>query len=153
MALRTLGLTSEPERFRTSAKDDAKLGADFWRNRLDTDRVIGVFSDDKLVGIGGLTRFVGEKLSHKGLIWGMYIAREARGGDVSHALMTALLDAAAGYVTHLQLTLMADNFRARAYYERYGFQLYALEPGSVMTPNGPANEALMWRLVDLTPVN
>jgi ribosomal protein S18 acetylase RimI-like enzyme len=43
---------------------------------------------------------------------------------------------------------MADNGRARAYYERHGFKLYGIESQSVMTADGPADEALMWRMVD-----
>ena len=148
LMLRRQALIEEPERFRVSSADDDKLGVDFWRNRLTTDRVFGVFDDHELIGIDGLGRFVGEKLCHKGLIWGMYISRQARGSTASHLLMTALIEAAQGFVTQLQLTLMADNSRARAYYERYGFKLYAIEPGSVMTPDGPGDEALMWRLVD-----
>jgi ribosomal protein S18 acetylase RimI-like enzyme len=148
LALRTRGLIEEPMSFRVSARDDERQGALFWANRLANDIVLGVRRDGILVGIGGLSRFVGEKLQHKGLIWGMYIAPAERGGDVAKILMTGLLEAAKGYVTLLQLTLMASNERARRYYARYGFTLYAIEPQSVMTPDGPADEALMWRQVD-----
>jgi ribosomal protein S18 acetylase RimI-like enzyme len=147
MALRTIGLNEEPECFRVTAADDAALGRDYWCKRVDTDVVLGVMDDETLIGIGGLTRFLGEKLCHKGLIWGMYIAQEARGGQASHLLLEGLLDHARGYVQQVQLTLMASNHRARAYYERHGFTLYATEPASVMTPDGPAHEALMWRSI------
>jgi GNAT superfamily N-acetyltransferase len=148
MALRTRGLNEEPASFRVSARDDDNLGQAFWANRLATDIVLGVRNEGSLVAIGGLGRFVGEKLQHKGLIWGMYIVPSARGGGVSDVLISGLIDAAKGYVSQLQLTLMATNERARRYYERYGFVHYATEPGSVMTPDGPADEALMWRRVD-----
>lgn len=148
MAMRAHALTREPERFRVSAHDDAQMGLPYWENRLNTDRVYGVYDQEILIGVGGLSRFVGEKLRHKGLIWGMYIAESARGTNASNLLMTALIDGGKGYVTHLQLTLMADNSRAQKYYERHGFMIYAREPGSVMTPTGPADEALMWRLVE-----
>jgi ribosomal protein S18 acetylase RimI-like enzyme len=147
MALRTRGLTEDAARFRVTAQDDVNLCTQYWRNRLDTDFVFGVFQGERLLGIGGLTRFVGEKLRHKGLIWGMYIAPDGRGTQASDLLMGALLGAAKGHVSVVQLTLMADNARARAYYERYGFAVYAIEPQSVMTPEGPGDEALMWRLV------
>jgi ribosomal protein S18 acetylase RimI-like enzyme len=148
LALRAYALTHEPERFRVSAHDDAQWGQAFWENRLNTDRVLGLFEQDQLIGVGGLSRFVGEKLRHKGLIWGMYIAPAARGSDASDLLMSGLIECSKGYVTHLQLTLMANNTRAQKYYERHGFKLYAIEPQSVMTPDGPADEALMWRLVE-----
>jgi RimJ/RimL family protein N-acetyltransferase len=148
LALRARALFEEPERFRVTTLDDQNMGVAFWQNRLNTDRVYGVVEQEQLIGVGGLSRFVGEKLSHKGLIWGMFIAKEARGTQASHLLMTALIDGAKGYVTHVQLTLMADNARARSYYERHGFVLYGVEPQSVLTPNGLADEALMYRLVD-----
>jgi ribosomal protein S18 acetylase RimI-like enzyme len=149
LALRSRALKEEPLRFRVSKADDDKLGIAYWQNRLNTDHVFGVYDQDKLVGIGGLSRLVGEKLCHKGLIWGMFISSEARGTKASHLLMSALMDSAKGFVSQVQLTLMADNLRARAYYERHGFTLYGIEPKSVMTPSGPADEALMWRLVDV----
>lgn len=148
LALRTRGLVDDAPYFRVTAGDDALLGIDYWRVRLDTDIVLGVLDEKVLVGIGGLTRFVGEKLCHKGLIWGMYIAPQARGGTVSRLLLEGLLQHAQGYVRQVQLTLMASNVRAKAYYERHGFTVYAIEPASVITPDGPADEALMWRLVE-----
>lgn len=149
LEFRSKALIESAQFFRVSAADDLKLDGTYWRNRLDTDRVYGIFQLDSLIAIGGLSRFVGEKLSHKGLIWGMYIAPSARGTQASDLLMAALLNGAKGFVTHLQLTLMADNVRARRYYERHKFEVYAIEPASVMTEQGPADEALMWRLVDL----
>jgi ribosomal protein S18 acetylase RimI-like enzyme len=147
LTLRTAGLSEAAHNFRVTAADDDKLGRSYWANRLDSDRVFGVMDGTRLIGIGGLSRLVGKKLCHKGLIWGMYILPDARGGQASDLLMEALLNAAMGYVRQVQLTLMASNARARAYYERHGFELYAIEPASVMTPDGPADEALMWRLV------
>jgi ribosomal protein S18 acetylase RimI-like enzyme len=148
LALRGLGLTEAAHNFRVSAADDQRLGNEYWAARLDTDRVFGVMEGTTLIGIGGLSRLVGEKLCHKGLIWGMYILPAARGGQASHLLLEALLNSACGYVRQVQLTLMASNVRAMAYYERHGFTLYGIEPASVMTPDGPADEALMWRLVE-----
>ena len=148
LAFRAQGLIEEQMFFRVSKADDDNLGREFWQKRLGIDRVFGVYYEDRLVGIGGLMRLVGKKPCHKGLIWGMYIAPDVRNGSASNLLMGALLDAARGYVTHLQLTLMADNIRAQKYYERFGFKHYGIEPQSVMTPDGPADEVLMWRLVD-----
>jgi ribosomal protein S18 acetylase RimI-like enzyme len=147
LALRARALDEEAGHFRVSAADDRALGRAFWAKRLDDDRVFGMYDSVDIIGIGGLSRLVGEKVRHKGLIWGMYIVPQARGGAASHLLLETLLSAARGYVRQVQLTLMASNVRARAYYERHGFQLYAIEPAAVMTPDGPKDEALMWRLV------
>jgi len=68
--------------------------------------VVGALDEVRLLGVGGFARFAGDKLDHKGLVWGMYVRPEAR-----------------GRVCLLQLTVMADNARARAFYERHGFRL------------------------------
>ena len=51
----------------------------------------------------------------------------------------------AAEVLQLQLAVMEDNARARAFYERHGFETYAIEPASVRRGNTYADEALMWR--------
>ena len=98
----------------------------------------------RLLGVGGFARFAGDKLDHKGLVWGMYVRPEARGRGVADALMRALIEHARGCVCLLQLTVMADNARARAFYERHGFGFTA----SSREPSGKgticATEALMW---------
>ncbi len=77
----------------------------------------------------------------------MYVAPAARGTGAADAIMNALIDHAKGRMRHLQLTVMADNLRARAFYRRHEFETYATEPASVLRPNGYADESLMWRLL------
>ena len=101
-----------------------------------------------MIGVGGFSRFLGAKLDHKGLIWGMYVSPAERGSGVAREIMRALIETARGQVRQLQLTVMADNARARAFYERHGFELYGVEPAAVQCDGGWADEALMWRLVD-----
>jgi ribosomal protein S18 acetylase RimI-like enzyme len=59
--------------------------------------------------------------------------------------MTALLDHARTVVRQVQLTVVASNARAVAFYERHGFVRYGVEPDSIRTGAGFADEALMWR--------
>ena len=145
LKLRTDGLRTNPEAFRVTVRDDKALTEAAWRDRLARDFVVGVSPDETLVGIGGLSRFVGEKLSHKGLIWGMYVAPEARGSGAADLIMTALLGHAQSRFRQVQLTVMADNARARRFYERHGFAVYGVEPDSVRRDGEVFAEALMWR--------
>lgn len=145
MELRTAGLTRDPDHFRVTTGDDAALGDAYWADRLDRDVVVGFEQHGALLGIGGLQRASGEKLAHKGLIWGMYVRPEARGSGVADAIITALIARAPEGVRQLQLTVMAHNLRARSLYERHGFSLYAVEPASVRIGDQLLDEALMWR--------
>ncbi len=150
-ALRDEGLVRDSDAFRISVADDDALGEQAWRDRLARDFVVGVERGGQLVGIGGFARLPGEKASHKGLIWGMYVHPDARGAGVADLIMTTLLDFARSCVRQVQLTVAADNPRAVAFYERHGFIGYGVEPASIRRdrPEGSvyADEALMWRLV------
>lgn len=148
LAVRTEGLTRDADAFRVDPKDDAAFGRDGWRARLDRDYVVAAENDGLILGIGGFARIPGVKTEHKGLIWGMYVRPEARGTGAANAIMTALLAYAPTVARQVQLTVVAANARAVAFYERHGFARYGVEPQSVRGADGSfADEALMWRRV------
>ena len=163
LAVRREGLERDADAFRVSPADDDAFGLAAWRERLDRDYVIAVEKDGQVLGIGGFARIPGTKTQHKGLIWGMYVRAEARGSGrrppsddgarlpragVADVVMNALLDHAKGKVRQVQLTVVAANARAVAFYERHGFARYGVEPGSICRADGSyVDEALMWRLV------
>jgi ribosomal protein S18 acetylase RimI-like enzyme len=149
LQFRAEALANDPLTFRITPDDDAALGLPFWRERLTRDFVVAVIDDDgRWLGMGGLSQLVGSKLSHKALIWGMYVAPAARGSGAASRIIEALLEHARGRVRQVQLTVMADNERAQALYKRHGFVTYAIEPASVRRGDRFDDEALMWRLVD-----
>ena len=143
-ALRDEGLTGDPEAFRYTVLDDARIEVQTWRDRLERDFVIAARHEGRWLGTGGLTRVFGEKLDHKGLVWGMYVRPESRGHGVADAVMAALIEHGQGRFRLLQLTVMADNGRARAFYERHGFRVYGIEPQAVRQGSEFRDEAFMW---------
>ena len=149
-ALRRRGMSDAVAQFRSAPEDVDREGLAHWADRLggDDDRIVGVFDDDVLIGIGGITRDWHVKLRHKALLFGMFVAPEAAGRGVGLMIVNALIAQAQGFVSSLHLTLMADNDRARALYERSGFTVYGREPQSVMQADGPGDELLMWRAID-----
>jgi ribosomal protein S18 acetylase RimI-like enzyme len=142
--VRLEGLRSDPQGFRFSESDDAEVGASAWAARLDRDFVVAAERDGAILGVGGFSRFTGDKVAHKGLIWGMFVRAEARGSGAADAIMRALIDHARGRVRQLLLTVMTDNGRARAFYERHGFKLYAVEPQAVKQGDEYCDESSMW---------
>ncbi|MBP7951894.1 MAG: GNAT family N-acetyltransferase, partial [Sphingorhabdus sp.] len=97
--------------------------------------------------IGGLSKVVGEKMDHKGLIWGMYVHPEYRGNGAADLIMSQLVDAARGNFRQVILTLAADNAGAKRFYERHSFSVYGIEPDAIRRDDGFVDEALMWRLL------
>jgi GNAT superfamily N-acetyltransferase len=136
--------------FRSAPEDVAREGLAHWRSRLasEDDRIVGVSDGGALIAIGGITRDWRVKLRHKALLFGMFVAPDATGRGIGFAIIEALIGEARGFVSSLHLTLMADNDRALALYERAGFTVYGREPQSVMQPGGPGDELLMWRAID-----
>jgi RimJ/RimL family protein N-acetyltransferase len=145
-ALRMKGATEAPGFFRFDPDDDWSASLDKVHERIDTMVVLGAFVEDALVGIGGVNPFQGAKLKHKWLLWGMYVDRPGLGlgQRIVHALSA---EARNGGAASVQLTLMADNARARALYERCGFVVYGTEPASILRGDRFVDELLMWQKV------
>lgn len=147
--LRMRGLVECPLAFAASPEDeaeepDAAIGA-----RLD-DRaggeVYGAFTGDgKLVGVVGLGRERMRKLAHKAVLWGMYVAPEARRQGVARALVSHLLSEAAALPGVRQVTLgvHAGNHGARALYESLGFVAWGTEPAAAWVGGQPQDETWM----------
>lgn len=142
-ALRLEGFAAHPLDFRYSPADEEALPAAETERRLAESFVAGVFADGDLGGIGGWTRFTGEKLRHKGLLWGMYVQPRLRGTGAADAIVRAIVDDARGQVELLLLTVAAPNERARRLYERHGFVAYGTEPMAVRVGDAYFDEVLM----------
>jgi ribosomal protein S18 acetylase RimI-like enzyme len=145
LALREVSLTQESDNFRTSALDNSSLGFDYWQDRIERDHVVAIEVTGVLKALGGLSRIVGEKMDHKGLIWGMYVHPDLRGSGAADLIMNALIAAGQEHLRQLILTLAADNASAQRFYQRHGFELYGVEPDAIRRGDGFVAEALMWR--------
>jgi RimJ/RimL family protein N-acetyltransferase len=83
-----------------------------------------------LVGVVGCYRESGRKRRHVGVVWGMFVAPEARGRGLGHALLSALVARARSWpeLEQLTLTVVPENAAARALYLRHGFRPVGLAP-------------------------
>jgi RimJ/RimL family protein N-acetyltransferase len=91
--------------------------------------VLGAFDGDTLVGIAGLGTDGRAKFAHKGVVWGMYVAPQARGHGLARELMVALIALARATPGLAKLDLVADsmNVPAIALYESLGFVVWGRE--------------------------
>ena len=99
-ALRLRGVREAALQFRTSPEDVEREGLAYWQARLgsDDDRIVGAFDDERLIGIGGISRDVRVKLRYKALLFGMFVDPEAAGRGIGRAIIEALIAQARGFV-------------------------------------------------------
>jgi ribosomal protein S18 acetylase RimI-like enzyme len=144
--LRVQGFIRQPLDFRVAPEDETDLSRDAIADRIRGTFVAGGFDAEGLAGIAGLTRLSGMKLRHKALLWGMYVHERARGRGLANELMRVLMNEASALgVAQVILTVMADNIRAQRLYQRWGFEVYGVEPRSVSIAGRYFDEALMIR--------
>ena len=126
-ALRLRALREDPSAFLATHDEDARLGDDEIARRLGRREpgagVLGVFVDGRLAGTAGLVRHGPAKARHRALLWGMYVAPEARHRGAGEALLRRAIEHArsAGDVVQLELTVASTAHAARRLYERVGF--------------------------------
>ena len=109
-----------------------------WRERLqqktsgtiEHDLTLVAERDGRMVGHAGLDRAPGARRRHVAHL-GIVVARQAQGQGVGTALMAALMDYADrwAHLLRIELTVFADNARAIALYERFGFEREGLLRG------------------------
>ena len=146
-AIRLEGLEQNPDQFRVALADEAGHDLSWFAGRIASATVFGAFRGNELIGVAGFAMLSGQKLSHKGLLWGMYVRGNARGMGAGRALVARVVEFAAGKVETLQLTVAAPNDTARKLYEAMGFETYAIEPGSLKQNGRYVDELLMARKI------
>ncbi|AWK86182.1 GNAT family N-acetyltransferase [Azospirillum thermophilum] len=146
-ALRLEGLLVHPEAFGADHAEEAARPLSFFRDRLTGNPVWGAETGDGLAGTVGLLLRSGAKQRHKATLWGMYVRPGHRGTGVAEALVTALLDHAAGLVEVVQLAVAAGNRPACRFYERLGFRLYGVERHALLVGGTYHDEELRARFL------
>ncbi|MDI1275268.1 GNAT family N-acetyltransferase [Polaromonas sp.] len=140
-----------PEAFSSSVAERAALPLPWWQLRLSeeplaAERVLGVFQDDRLAGVAGLSFESREKLRHKATLFGMYVPDRFRQQGLGRRLVQAVLAQAAERpgVRLVQLTVTQGNEAARALYESCGFVAYGVEPFAVAAGPAYVSKIHMW---------
>lgn len=132
-ALRLRALEEEPLAFGRSAEEYRDTPLEEVARRLqewpEGNFTLGAFEGGRLVGMVSFGRGEGLKLQHKGSIWGMYVAPEARGRGLGKALLVQLLGRVAQYggLEQVHLAVAVPQEAARKLYRSLGFQVWGLE--------------------------
>ncbi|MGH7267845.1 MAG: GNAT family N-acetyltransferase [Candidatus Rokuibacteriota bacterium] len=122
------------------------------RNDATGRFVLGAF-DPELVGIVACSREAGVKRRHKALIWGMYVAPEARSRGVGRLLVEEAVARARRWsgLAQLWLSVAVHNEPARALYRSCGFQVFGLERRALRLVDRDVDEEHMVLHLDETP--
>jgi GNAT superfamily N-acetyltransferase len=117
------------------------MSADAVRSRFpckEDNFVLGAFDErERLVGVAGFFRIEAVKARHKGVVWGMYVAPEARGRGVGKDLLEGLIERCMRLteLEQLNLDVVIPNDAARNLYLRSGFSIIVREE-EAMKHNG-----------------
>jgi RimJ/RimL family protein N-acetyltransferase len=142
--LRLEGLTSHPEAFGASWKDESAKPASWWAERLETSTVFGGWIDESpLLGVAGFHVNGAAKRRHRGILWGMYVRPAARGSGLAASLVQRVIEQARPLVEEISLTVVASNATAYRLYSAAGFEQYGLERRALKIGDTYYDEVLM----------
>jgi ribosomal protein S18 acetylase RimI-like enzyme len=125
--IRLEGLVDSPHAFASTLESEQNEPLDRFAGRLADSFVVGALAGQRLVGVAGFYIQPKPKHMHKGMLWGMYVRREARQAGIGRLLVEAIVEHARHHVELLQLVVVADNAPARRLYAGLGFVEYGLE--------------------------
>jgi len=146
--LRLEALEHEPLAFTDSVAEHQAMPLESIRKRLGSSEdnfVLGAFIDRQLIGMAGFFRRRGEKIRHRGGIWGVYVAEECRGKGIGRALLgelIGLLQLLPG-MQQVALAVSSQNAGAKGLYESLGFEVYGCERRALKIGDEYVDEELM----------
>lgn len=146
---RLAALKDTPSAFGSSYEEEKDFPAVIIEGRLaiKPDRgPFGAFENENLIGLVALGRENMQKLSHKALIWGMYVAPDYRGKGIARALLDTALTLARSIpeITQVNLAVNAKNTAAIHLYASAGFKEFGCEPNAMCVDGEFHNEIHMF---------
>ncbi|MGY0193861.1 GNAT family N-acetyltransferase [Leptothrix sp. BB-4] len=125
----------EPDAFTSTVEERQSLPLSWWQARIGnkpdaSEWVFGACCEGVLVGLAGLSRGQRERTSHKGTLFGMYVAPGHRNRGLARLLVQAVLAKARDVpgLVLVQLTVTEGNQPATKLYESCGFISFGVEP-------------------------
>lgn len=131
-ALRLRGLQECPKAFASSYEEEVDTPLSIVEGlltRTEKSAIFGAFVDQRLIAVVGLTREHFMKYAHKGYIWGVYVAPEARGQGCGAVILGFALAHASETMKLRQVNLGVNtkNTAASKLYLKLGFEQFGLE--------------------------
>jgi len=131
-------LAGDPQAFSASAEDYQSLSLEEVRKRLGSGKsdflVAGAFEGSRLVGMAGFHREAGQKVRHKGRIWGVYVTPASRGKGVGRKLLCAVMQRGAEIegIEQILISVATTQTAAICLYRSLGFRSFGCEPRALL---------------------
>ena len=140
-----------PDAFTSDVTERSVLPISWWERRLATtananEVVFGIFIQEVLAGVAGLSFDTREKTRHKSTLFGMYVPDRFRKQGIGRQLIGEAFGYAKTHphTTITQLTVTASNKAALNLYESRGFMQFGTEPFAVRVGNEYVSKVHMW---------
>ncbi len=145
--LRLRGLKEDPEAFGASFADSVNSTQEEICKRLANTSetfALGAFNPNPC-GMLGFYRRQGERVRHKGSIWGVYVAPEARGVGLARRLMVEAIERAKQMpgLEEVILTVSTTQEAAMKLYQSLGFNEYGHEVNALKQGDIYIDEKMM----------
>lgn len=132
--LRLRSLREHPTAFGAAYEEEAPTPIEKVAERLGSltpeNFILGAVIDGQLIGMVGFFQFARLKTNHKGMIWGMYVAPEARSKGLGRELLQEALRRVQPLpnLEEVALAVTVGNETARKLYLSVGFMPTHIEP-------------------------
>jgi len=149
-AIRLSALQRAPMAFGSSFEEENAYSDSVFARRLEQvngNVVFGAFDGENLLGTAGMFRHDRRSERHRGTLWGVYVAPEARGLQLGKALVGKVIDHVATQVV-LDAKVVATNEAAKRVYYALGFKTYGVEPKSLYVQGQYLDQELIY--IDFT---
>ena len=147
--IRLAALQGAPDAFGSTFEREVRRPMAAFGERLAASIVFAAYAGAEIVGMAGLMPESGHKERHKGFFWGLYVRPEARRVGAASAIVETMLASTPDRMEQITLSVVSGNTAAQAFYEKFGFTVYGVEPRSMKTGSRYLDEVLMVRF--LTP--
>jgi ribosomal protein S18 acetylase RimI-like enzyme len=149
--LRLRGLEEHPEAFGETADHFKSISPELLINRLNRSQELGGCT---LVARNSVGRFVGtvslgvtdaKKMSHRGVLWGMYVDSASRGIGLGRQLLEECVSRALTTpgLEMITLSVVTTNEVAFNLYKAQGFDVYGTDPAVLRIGSSYFDEYLM----------
>jgi GNAT superfamily N-acetyltransferase len=131
---RMVALETDPWSFVESPEELQRMPVAEYAQRVRSGEtgnfIFGAFERDQIIGMVGFYQEVPAKRRHKGWIWGVFVAPNARGRGVAKALMLRAIEKAKTLpeLDMLLITVSVGQPAPRRLYESLGFRSIGIEP-------------------------
>jgi RimJ/RimL family protein N-acetyltransferase len=137
--IRLEAVKCEPTAFGGSYEDEVLQPDSFYVDKLANiwstpeSAVFGAFdTGGNILGTVGIFKRSGRKLSHKAILWGMYVKASHRKYGIGRQLLARAVEFAKRIpVDRIELTVVTENQAAAKLYQAIGFETWGEEPAAL----------------------